>query len=109
MENDLDRDLLERFHAPRDDLPEAPFVNRIGTHIEAISNRRVWMRRGLMIIGLLAIAAVSPWLIDASVLLSNTLDSAFSAAESFLETTIGLVLTLLVTVPLLVLNRQKLL
>ena len=109
MDNDLDRDLLERFRNQSNVLPEEPFVQQTGRKIEAVRVRREWLQRGFVVIGVLAIAVASPWLIDASVLLSNTLDSTFSVAESFLETTIGLILTLLVTVPVLVVNRQKLL
>ena len=96
MESELDTELQGLFdrNAARELAPE-PFVGEARRRVAAYEFRRrlAGMLAQLLVVGLIAIA--SPWLIEASELLTRGLEIAFGLIADFLATPTGIGLTAL--------------
>jgi hypothetical protein len=107
MQEDLDADLQALFRERRTPRAEEPFVSATAKLIQRERARR--SRAGLLlrVAAVAVIAVASPWLIQASVVVSNALDALFVAAGSLLATTPGILIALC-ALPLLWFGRKRL-
>jgi hypothetical protein len=108
MQEDLDADLQALFRKRRTPRAEEPFVSVTANLIRREHARRSRTRLLLRVAAVTVIAVASPWLIQASVVVSNALDALFVAAGSLLGTTPVLLIAALCALPLLWFGRKRL-
>jgi len=105
--DDFDPGLEALFLKEHRQVPAEPFV---GATLRRVASRRRLVRhfkRVLLAAVLIAVIVASPWLIEASVIVSAALDAAFAAVSSWLETPGGAGAAILVGVVLAVLFRLR--
>jgi hypothetical protein len=76
-------------------VAEQPFLRDMLKRVAAARTRRAWMRRALQAAALVAVIVLSPWLIEASSLLSAKLDELFTLVSERLSTPAGIVVVAL--------------
>jgi hypothetical protein len=87
---DFDIELAAQFRSEHTHLRAEPFVSTTLHRVAAERMRTTVVKYALQAAALLAVAWASPWLIEASTLLSNELDGLFAKASALLGTPIGM-------------------
>jgi hypothetical protein len=88
---DFDMTLAERFRSEHTQLPAESFVKATLQRVAAERVRARIVRYALQVTALVAVACASPWLIEASTLLSDELDGLFAKAYVLLGTPTGMI------------------
>lgn len=86
---DFDASLAERFHREHTHLPAEAFVSATLQRVATERTRATVVKYALQVTALIAVACASPWLIDASTLLSNQLDGLFATPIGMIAAALG--------------------
>jgi hypothetical protein len=105
---DPDHRLRALFERDSVQLVDAPFVNAFVERLAAARRRRALGKRLLLVAGIVAIVALSPWLIAGSIAMTNGLDALFSYTAGVLATPLGMVFAGVCAGVVVVLNRKLL-
>ena len=108
MQPEHDSQLQALFAKSAQDFRDEAFVRAAIQRIEARDSWRAFARGALWVVGLVGIAAVSPFLIEGSSWLAAGLDLAFSSTNRVLYTPLGTVSAIAATVALFVFNWKRL-
>ena len=90
MEPDIDNELRRVFDRSAAELPDEPFLSDTRRWIAAAQLGRRVVRICAQVLVVALIALGSPWLIEASELLSRGLEVSFAWASEFLGTPVGI-------------------
>ena len=105
-DDEFDPRLAELFRQEHTHLPAEPFSTATLRAIAAARQRTSLRKRLLQVAAALALIALSPRLIDASVLLSLRLDELFASASAWLASPPGLVLAVAIGALAAVLTKR---
>ena len=84
-----DYDLRALFEREQIRITEQPFVNEVARRVAASRRRRAAVALAARAIALVALIAVSPWLVTGSALLSAKLEQVFASTASALDSPYG--------------------
>jgi hypothetical protein len=104
---DLDPALAALFRGEHAHLPAEPFVGATLRRVAAERERSATLRRMLQSVALIAVLAASPWLIEASTLLSAALDKGFALVSGWLGTPAGMAIAGVAAVILALRYRRR--
>lgn len=104
----LDPALLRIFSEQHRDLAPEPFVAATRRRVRLERRRLQFVRRGLLAFAFVVLIGVSPWLIAASIRLSELLDAGFALVSGWLGTPPGMVVALVVGGIVVVRYRRRL-
>jgi len=105
MPDELDVDLKALFEEESRRLPGEPFLGDMLRLLEKRRFRRIMLRRLAYVLVLACAAGLSPFLIDASTMLSLGVNELFSAVNRLVNTSAGMSIALVVL--LLILFRRR--
>lgn len=88
--SEIDATLLERFRREHTHVPAEPFVSATLRRVEAERARATAFRYALQAAVSIAVILASPWLINASALMSEELEGLFAKASALLGTPLGM-------------------
>ena len=88
-------------------VAEQPFLRDTLKRVAAARARRAWTKRALQAAALVAVIVLSPWLIEASSLLSAKLDELFALVGERLGTPAGIAVVALAVAVVVVLRRRS--
>jgi hypothetical protein len=86
---EIDSRLMASFQDARPELPADPFVGAVAGRIAHVRRRRRYAERLVQIGGVALLILCSHWLIQASTVVSTTLDGWFTVALTWLATPLG--------------------
>ena len=104
---DLDPALAARFRGEHAHLPAEPFVGATLRRVAVERARSATLRRVLQAVALVAVLAASPWLIEASTLLSAALDKGFAQVSGWLATPAGMAIAGVVAAAIFALRYRR--
>ena len=107
MHDQLDKNLQSLFHERTQNLPEEPFIGNLLKRIERRRFRKIILRSLLLLAGLACCAALSPFMIQGSIVLSATLNDIFGHAGTFLATRAGMITAASLVLLLLILKPKR--
>lgn len=107
MQKDIDNDLSRHFENNQREFLDEPFVSITSKRVRAIGFRKRLAKRLLLAVCVIAVIALSPWLIDASIWISGRLETVFTAVATLIETPVGMLIVGAFLAPLIFLNRKK--
>lgn len=106
MRNDPD-DLKVLFVRNAGHFHKGAFVTRTMQQISAAHSRALLARRALHLLGIVALAAVSPFLMQAATQVFGQLEALFGVANRALETPVGTVFAIILSIVLVLRSRRR--
>jgi hypothetical protein len=107
MQPELDKDLLSLFEDEKQSLPEEPFLGNVLKLIEKRRSKRIFMQIVICFAGIACCAFLSPFLIKASIVLSDGLNAVFGAIGSFVDTPRGVFASTICALLLIFISRRQ--